>query len=388
MNLNLFFGFFILVLVSCKKKEGYTSTSKKAIVSFQFSALPKYPNFPKDNLQSPEKIALGKLLFYDPILSGNKDVACSTCHHPNHGYAEFRDLSIGVNGVGLGSHRKFNTPNTIAIVKRNAHTILNTGYNGIIDANVSSQKKSPMFWDNRTESLELQALEPIKSLEEMRGDVIPSMVILDTVIHRLKKNEIYLQLFKKAFPNEPQPSTVTLGKAIASFERSLTTANSRFDQYLNGDETAISYSEKEGFETFKRVGCAECHKGPMFSDYKRHTLGVSENPKLTFIDTANGNFKFRTPTLRNLRFTAPYMHNGTLNSLKEVLEFYEDVARSMTKNLNIPAKRTDSLILKMTLKENDFNPIISFLNCLNSEDFDKKIPQQVPSKLPVGGNIY
>ncbi len=222
----------------------------------------------------------------------------------------------------------------------------------------------------------------------MRGTKISKVDILDTIIQRLKNNKRYVELFTNAFSNESSITTSTLSKAIASFERSLTTPNTRFDQYLNGDLNALSSSEKEGFETFKRVGCAECHKGPMFSDYKLHVLTVPENEKLSFVDSALGDFKFRTPTLRNLRLTAPYMHNGTLNSLQEVLEFYEGIAGNKSRNPNVTAKKIDPLIKKMRLKTKDIHPIVSFLNSLNSDDFDKKIPQQVPSGLPVGGDIY
>ncbi len=366
----------------------YTTIAKVDEPSFSFSALPSQINAPSDNTLSQEKIVLGKLLFFDPILSGNKDVACATCHHPSHGYAEFRDLSIGVNGIGFGANRKFNSPNTIPIVKRNAHTVLNTAFNGMIDSVTSNPKKAAMFWDNRVSSLEAQALEPIKALEEMRGTKISKVDILDTIIQRLKNNKRYVELFTNAFPNKSSITTSTLSKAIASFERSLTTPNTRFDQYLNGDLNALSSSEKEGFETFKRVGCAECHKGPMFSDYKLHVLTVPENKKLSFADSALGDFKFRTPTLRNLRLTAPYMHNGTLNNLQEVVEFYEGIAGNKSRNPNVTAKKTDPLIRKMRLKTKDIHPIVSFLNSLSSNDFDKKIPQQVPSGLSVGGDIY
>ncbi len=387
MNIRLFLYLLLIVCAACKKGTDYTSITKVEEPSFSFSALPLQVNAPSDNALTQEKIALGKLLFFDPILSGNKDVACATCHHPSHGYAEFRDLSIGVNGIGLGAKRKFNSPNTIPIVKRNAHTILNTAFNGMIDSVTSNPKKAAMFWDNRVSSLEDQALEPIKALEEMRGTKISNVDILDTIIQRLKNNKRYVELFKNAFPNDSSITTSTLSKAIASFERNLTTPNTRFDQYLNGNLNALSSSEKEGFETFKRVGCAECHKGPMLSDYKLHVLAVPENEKLSFVDSALGDFKFRTPTLRNLRLTAPYMHNGTLNSLQEVLEFYEDIAGSKFKNPNISPEKTDTLIRRMTIKTKDIHPILSFLNSLNSDDFDKKKPQQVPSGLSVGGDI-
>lgn len=377
----------ILVLVSfgCQQNK---NKSKNEIAENQiYLPLPLKPTSPPNNKLSTEKIALGKFLFFDPILSGNKDVACATCHHPKNGYAEFRDISIGVNGIGFGDSRKFKEPNTIPFLKRNAHTILNTAFNGINENGRYLPENAQMFWDNRVKSLEKQALEPIKSLEEMRGTQFSEGIILDTIINRLKINKTYKNLFQKAFPNETI-SKKTLSKAIASFERSLTTPNSRFDQYLRGDTNAISISEKEGFKVFKKVGCVKCHSGPMFSDYKLHTLGLPENKKLTKSDSGfNNSFKFRTPTLRNLRYTAPYMHNGKFVSLLKVLEFYEDMKQGKQQNPNIPVSKVDTLIKKLTIEVKDMRPIISFINTLNDDKFDKKVPNKVPSGLPVGGNI-
>ena len=137
------------------------------------SALPQTVKAPADNPQTPKKVALGRLLFWDPILSGKKDVACATCHHPRLGYAEDLDISIGVNGVGLGARRRFAPGNTIPFVKRNSQTILNTAFNGIDQSGQYDPAAAPMFWDLRAKSLETQALEPIKSFEEMRGDAYP-----------------------------------------------------------------------------------------------------------------------------------------------------------------------------------------------------------------------
>ncbi|CDF79785.1 cytochrome c551 peroxidase' /EC_number= [Formosa agariphila KMM 3901] len=351
--------------------------------------LPKTILSPKDNPTTPEKVALGKLLFYDPILSGNKDVACATCHHPDFGYAELKDLSIGVNGKGLSMNRKFNSPNNIPIVKRNAHTILNTAFNGINVNGEYSPEKAAMFWDSREESLEKQALAPIKTLEEMMGHSFSEDIILDTIVNRLRNIPEYVLKFQDVFKTKPAISSINLGKAIAAFERTLVTNNSRFDQYIAGDSSALSYSEKKGFNLFKKANCHSCHSGPMFSDFKMHVLTVPENEKLNFPDDGfEKTYAFRTPTLRNLRYTAPYMHNGKFENLLEVLEFYEDIASGVSKNSNIENEKIDSLIKKIDIKVIDMQPIISFFNSLNDDTFDKVIPENVPSKLPVGGNIF
>ncbi len=363
-------------------------TAKKTRAIPRFTALPETVKSPQDNPASPEKEFLGKLLFYDPILSGNKDVACATCHHPNNGYAEFLDISIGPNSRGLGSKRKFNSPNDIPFVKRNAQTIINTAFNGIDPHNRYNPQEASMFWDDRAKSLEKQALEPIKAFEEMRGHGNDETDVLQTVIDRLREIPEYQKLFELAFGGTDAVTVDNLGKAIAAFERTIVTNNSRFDQYMRGDDDAILLSEKEGFELFKSVGCANCHNGPMFSDYQMHVLGAPENNKLAIPDAGvQDTFAFRTPSLRNLRFTAPYMHNGSLQSLRRVLEFYEDISNGKVRNPNVTKERYDPFVRELELSVKEMSQIISFLNTLNDDSFDKEIPETVPSGLPVGGDI-
>ena len=386
---NLFYIFLTLIFNSCahvskeQKKEVSPSSNHKSI-----TALPLSIETPLDNPASLDKEHLGKLLFYDPILSGNKDVACATCHHPKNGYTEFLDLSIGPNAMGLGSKRKFNIPNDIPFVKRNAQTIINSAFNGIDERNRYDPETATMFWDKRTESLEKQALEPIKAFEEMRGHGSTEMEILQNVINRLKDIPEYQKLFELAFGEKDAITVENLGKAIATFERTILSNNSRFDQYMRGKQDAITLSEKEGMELFKTVGCINCHNGSMFSDYKLHVLGAPENKKLPIPDAGVADtFAFRTPSLRNLRFTAPYMHNGSLQSLRRVLEFYEDISNAKIRNKNVSADRYDPFIRELKLTVKEMSLIISFLNTLNDDNFDKELPKSVPSGLTVGGNI-
>lgn len=386
---TLFLFLLILCMVNCteRDKEQKKKVEKAKIIK-RLSALPQTVKSPLDNPTSLEKETLGKLLFFDPILSGNKDVACATCHHPENGYADFLDISIGPNSSGRGSKRKFKTPNDIPFVKRNAQTIINTAFNGIDQNNKYNPEKATMFWDDRVKSLENQALEPIKAFEEMRGHGIAETEILQTVIDRLTNIPEYQKLFQLAFKGNDVITVANLGKAIAAFERTIITNNSRFDQYMRGDRDAILLSEKEGFELFKTVGCVNCHSGPMFSDYQMHVLGVPENNKLSVPDSGiKDTFAFRTPSLRNLRFTAPYMHNGSLQNLRRVLEFYEDISNGKVRNKNVPAERYDPFVKQLELSVKEMSLIISFLNTLNDDNFDKEIPKSVPSGLPVGGNI-
>ena len=381
-------GICLLVICSISNCKLEPATKASDQVSNINTALPLEVNYPDDNLPNKAKVELGKLLFFDPILSGSKDVACATCHHPNHGYTEFLDVSIGVNGVGLSSKRKFKTHNTIPHLKRNSQSILNTAFNGIRNYISHQPKASVMFWDLRANSLEEQALLPIKTFEEMRGPDFTEYEILPIIIQRLDSIPQYKKLFRDAFGPGNSVNTKNLSYALATFERTLIGNQSRFDQFIRGDNDAISISEQEGFKLFKKVGCANCHNGPMFSDFKPHTLGVDESKILNEVDKGFENrFAFRTPTLRNLRFTAPYMHNGSIKSLKRVLEFYQDISQKNVKNPNVNYDDLDALIHEIDLKVKDMQPIINFLNTLNDDSFSKDIPTNVPSGLQVGGNI-
>ena len=383
-----------VILLGCmdnNAEEAISPAKKREILInklSRFSALPEQVKHPSDNPFSEKKAELGRLLFFDPILSGDKDVACATCHHPSSGYAEFLEISIGVNGHGFGSKRAFKQPNTIPFTKRNSQTVLNTAFNGIDHLKRYDPATAPMFWDLRAQSLEKQALEPIKSLEEMRGEHFTEEEILDVVVQRLRDIPEYQQLFKEVFGPIQPITRENMAKAIATFERTLITNNARFDQYMRGDESAMSISEKEGFAQFKRSGCGNCHNGPMFSDFKEHVLGVRNNDKLPFEDKGiDSTFAFRTPSLRNLRFTGPYMHNGTLPNLLRVLEFYEDISGGSNFNPQLQKEQLDPLVKEIELRVGQMRPIISFLNTLNDNSFDKSEPESVPSGLPVSGSI-
>lgn len=160
----------------------------------------------------------------------------------------------------------------------------------------------------------------------MRGADIHVNIALDSIINRLKAIPEYKKLFADVFGEKEAVSSQNLAKALAAFERSLVANNSQFDQFMRGDAEALSISEKDGLEAFKKAGCPKCHNGPMLSDFKLHVLGVPDNEKLLEPDLgAQNSNAFRTPTLRNLRFTEPYMHSGKMETLEEVLQFYEDL---------------------------------------------------------------
>ncbi len=388
----LLIGLGVLFIQSCAQRneedEIVPVPKEKPADPGTVSALPLTYIAPEDNPVTEEKIELGRLLFYDPILSGNKDVACASCHHPEFGYAESLELPVGVNGKGFGSERHFVQPNDIPFSKRNAPALVNTAFNGIDVNGDYKPEEAPMFWDSRVKSLEVQALKPIQQLEEMRGRHIGEHDILQVVIKRLKAIPEYKRLFKTAF-NEEDPITETnLGKALASFQRSLIANNSRFDEFMRGNATALTQSEKEGMRLFMESGCARCHSGPMLSDFKPHVLGVADNEKLGIIDSGvNNSFAFRTPTLRNLRYSAPYMHSGKLRTLEQVLTFYEDLHGKALPNVNIKKDQLDTLAIQTRVAFKNIPRIIEFLNTLNDDKYDRRIPDAVPSGLSVGGNI-
>lgn len=394
--MNVRFYIFISILVlnltvwSCTNQKEKISEKqiKRSETILDLGALPLTASYPANNPSTPEKIKLGRLLFFDPILSGNKDVACATCHLPEFNYAEFMETSIGVNGQGSGSKRRFKEPNNMPFVKRNSQSVLNSAFNGITNNETYDAELAPMFWDNRAKGLEEQSLMPIKTFEEMMGHSHKEDNIIGTVLKRLQSIPTYQELFQEAFG----PNSITetnLGKALASFERTLIANNTRFDQYMRGDSNALSLSEKDGMNLFLKTGCAKCHSGPMFSDYKLHTLGVPDTDNRKETDSGvEGKYAFRTPTLRNLRYTAPYMHSGKFTTLEQVLLFYEDIAGGKILNPNVNASQMDTLATHMNVNFKDISRILEFLNCLNDDNFDKSVPEKVPSGLVPKGNVF
>jgi cytochrome c peroxidase len=328
-------------------------------------------------------------LFWDPVLSGPKDVACATCHHPELGYAEDRDVSIGVGGIGLGEDRRVGRDSTIPLVKRNSQTILNVAFSGSDETGQYDPVWAPMFWDIRVRSLEAQALEPLKALEEMRGLTYPEDEAVAVVVGRLNAIPEYSRLFADAFAGQA-PTAETLGKALAAFQRSLTASNAPFDRYMRGDQTAMTGPQLRGMRRFERIGCVNCHNGPMFSDYKLHVLGVPDSPVLPMSDSgAENRYAFRTASLRNLAFTAPYMHNGLFETVEDVLDFYDDVdsRRGDDRNPNVSRDELDPLLRQLRGVDDDDEDLLAFLRALSDDSFDRTTPRRVPSGLAVGGRI-
>lgn len=346
-------------------------------------ALPeKGPIKPEDSL----KVSLGRLLFWDPVLSGNKKVACASCHSPEHGYTDNLDLSIGVDGKGTGFNRQFIAGSEAHFAKRNSQSILNAIFNGIDTTGHYDPAAAPMFWDNRTKGFELQAIGPLTNHEEMRGNTYEEKAALDSVVQRVKGIKEYIQLFEKAFSRKDAVTAENITKALAFFEGTLLANNSPFDKYMRGDNSAMTEYQIHGMNVFIKNGCAKCHHGPMLSDFKLHVLAVQENEKLDAPDLgANNTYAFRTPSLRNLEFTWPYFHNGTTYDLNTAIDFYRTLSNGATGNPKLTYKQVDPLARSIT--PNAIPEIMAFLDALNDPNFDKKVPARVPSNLPVGGDM-
>lgn len=328
-------------------------------------ALPATILDPASNPSSPARVALGRALFWDPILSGDRDVACATCHHPAFDYADGRATSLGAGGIGLGPAREPFVPEA-ADVTRNAPTIVDVAFNGWTRAPIAPEL-APMFWDNRAQSLEAQVLGPLESPAEMRGHTLVGASVLPEITARLAANDTYRALFTDAFGDDAITAD-RIGMAIAAFERTLVSRDTSFDRFMAGDDGALDLSQRRGLVAFYDAGCQSCHAGPMFSDFALHHLGLHE---------ASGNDAIRTPSLRQVTHTAPYMHDGSLSTLEDVMAFYGRVDHGIDPDL-APLQ---------PLSTRETTDLIHFLDALSDESIDRTIPTAVPSGLPPGGSV-
>ena len=330
--------------------------------------------------QADAEVELGRLLFWDPLLSGDRDTACATCHLPEHSYTDAQARAIGTGGVGRGAER---SAGPIGRVNRNSQTALNVAWNGINELGLFEPTEAPMFWDNRTLSLEEQALEPLKSQQEMRGNGFAEDAILEEIEVRLNANTEYRQLFRDIYGVDNIDRT-QLAHALATFQRSLLANNAPFDRWMRGETHAMTARQLSGMQEFVIAGCADCHSGPLFSDFEVHVLGVAEAPGLTTPDEGDGQFAFRTPTLRQLEFTAPYFHGGQFATLDQVIDFYDAPRRS--DNPLVPDSDLDAELLEVPeMEDGRGSLILEFLQALNDPDIDRQVPETVPSGLPPGG---
>lgn len=338
--------------------------------------LPATSPQPEANPTSSEKVALGRLLFWDPLLSGDRDVACATCHHPDFAYADGLARSVGVGGTGLGPTRTVSTAGA-HLAARNAMSVLDTAWNGWnVRGDVTRPEDAPMFWDNRTRSLEGQASGPIRNVDEMRGTHFGEAEIFPEVLRRVAAIPEYVALFEAAFgPSAVSELSVT--RAIAAFERTLVARGSSFDRFMQGDEAAMTFEQKRGLVELVDRGCTSCHSGPMFSDFRKHTMRGGHG-MMGGSRTAGG--FMRTASLRNVTHTAPYYQDGSLTTLDDVFDFYMHIDRGADPDLaalRAPTMRDPGARRDMA----------AFLGALGDGSYDRTVPLRVPSGLHPGGAI-
>jgi cytochrome c peroxidase len=298
---------------------------------------------PAGNPPTAERVTLGRLLYFDKRLSADDTVSCATCHDPAHGFAEPRATSSGIRGqVGA----------------RNAPTVLNRLFS------------KEQFWDGRAADLEEQAHGPVVNQIEM------GMASHDACIERLRGIKGYPPLFEKAF-GTPEITMPRVAQAIASYERTVLTGNSPFDRYQAGDQEAMTAAAVRGMALFNGKGnCVTCHAGFNFTDESYHNLGVgmdATTPDLgryavTKQDVDRGAFK--TPTLRNVTQTAPYMHDGKEKTLRDVIVFYNQGGRA---NPWLSKERRP-----LALSDAEIAELVVFLEALTGELTEQSVPTSFP----------
>jgi cytochrome c peroxidase len=308
--------------------------------------------FPEIEAVDTQQAELGRLLFYDPTLSANNDLSCASCHHPDLGFSDGRQ-------VALGSHDD---------LRRNAPTLWNVAY------------ATTLFWDARADSLEAQMLEPLTAENEMGAD-------LDELVAELQLIPEYETLFDAAYDDDITPDNIIA--AIVEFERTLIANDSPFDRFAEGDFNALTPQQRRGFDLFRSANmrCFECHAWPTFTHETTHILGVpdldSENPDLGVIEVRNsaaGERGFDTPTLRNVALSAPYMHNGVFATLEEVIQFYADGGGD---GRGVEAD-VDEKVRGFDISDQQIADLVAFLHALTNEPTELiTIPESVPSGLPV-----
>ncbi|MCB9143575.1 MAG: right-handed parallel beta-helix repeat-containing protein [Anaerolineales bacterium] len=305
-------------------------------------------NEPADNPTTPEKAALGKLLFFDPLLSENNNMACATCHHPDLGFGDGQPVASGPDGP----------------LTRNTPTLWNVDY---------VQK---LFWDGRMDSLESQVNFPLTHPNEMGVSDIAALEA------ELRANPEYVALFDAAFGGGEQAVTTdNMARALAAFQRTLLSQNSQFDRYAAGNFDALTPQQRRGLALFRSgaTRCFECHGAPTFASDTFRVVGVpSDDPGRAGVTPDGQQGAFKVPTLRNIALTAPYMHNGSLATLEDVVNFYADGGGHAFGVDNV-----DVFVNGFDLNDQERSDLVAFLYALTDEWSLPALPEAVPSGLPV-----
>ncbi|MFO1090006.1 MAG: cytochrome c peroxidase [Hyphomicrobiales bacterium] len=286
--------------------------------------------YPADNPYSPEKLALGQKLFFDNRLSRSETIACASCHQPQHAFGDSVAGSVGEAGTPL---------------PRNSPALWDLAWG------------KAFFWDGRAASLEEQAHGPFTSAKEMNMDA-PSLEA------RLKTDGDLRLAFAEAFPEDPRPTTENALKAVATYVRSLVPAPNRVDRWAAGDHAALTDQERQGAAVFYGKGnCAACHAGPSFTDYSFHDIGLADagDPgRGKILAMAALDHAFKTPSLRGIASSAPYMHDGSLPDLETVVRHYETGVT--------PRSTVSSEIRHVTFTDDERNALVAFLKAVGEGD--------------------
>lgn len=403
----------VLFLPSCgdDDKSPVNPGVHELVERFNLETLPEIP-YPPDNQYNPDRIELGRLLFYDPILSGEQRSTCGTCHHPAFAFGDDLDLPVGVSDSKvIGPGRELIGPSKVTgddieLTPRNSPTIFNVAFNS--DTLGRINHLGVTFWDGRAKGLEAQAKLPPTSRAEMRGDRWSPMAAILFITTALNRNENYVELFKKAFPKEAKEfedgvrqifiDEHMYARAIAAFERELVTRNSAYDRFIKGQSDALTDQQKLGLELFFTKGkCGDCHTGPMLSDFKFHVVGVPTNGpgknvipgddcgREEFTKQPSDRYAFRTPTIRNVSLTPPYMHNGILETLHDVMKFYNEGSHPRHHALLEDNLLHASVREPLGLTDEEIDAIVAFMESLedNGTLLNPKL-LEVPSEVPSG----
>ncbi|MCF6330444.1 MAG: c-type cytochrome [Sulfurimonas sp.] len=297
---------------------------------------------PKDNPITPQKVELGKLLFFDKRLSRADDISCATCHDPKYGWADGVAQSVG------DREQKG---------RRNSPTIINSAY------------LRSFFHDSRVTSLEEQALIPIETDVEMN---IP----LEVLIKKLNAIDGYKKLFLEVF-GDAEINKENLAKAIATFERTIVSSQTDFQKWNNGEKNAMNQAQIDGFNIFKDSGkCISCHNNFNFTNERFANIGLGDENDLGVYEVSETKNKiwkanFKTPTLINIEKTAPYFHNGSVKTLKEAVHICGNGGKK-------PVKSRSPFFRDRKVSNQEVNLIVEFLKALTPPEIKVEIPTDFP----------
>lgn len=327
------------------KRSAWFAGALLAVLSMQCYASPsawvitQNMPAPADNVLNADRVLLGQMLFFDPRLSGKGTISCASCHNPALGWADGLPRAVGFDMKPLA---------------RATPTLVNVGLNKL------------QMWDGRKPTLEEQALGPLLALDEQN-------MPLERLEATLQAIPGYAPLFARAYPNEGI-TAASFARAVASFERTLVSADSPFDRWQQGDTQAVSDSAKRGFELFTgKAKCSLCHQEPNFTDDGFHNIGLAPNGEAEDV----GRFAhrkvavlkgaFKTPTLRDIELTAPYMHNGLYQTLEQVVDHY-DRGADLKDNL-------DHNIFPLGLAAPEKADVVAFMKTLTGNQQPMQLPQ-------------